>query len=111
VEVFGRSVRDGSVEVGSGLKAFRDPDLAEDFAAPRLELDVAGPHTYAVDWDRTEAVFSVDGREVRRCVAPPAYPLQVMVAVFDFPEWSDGRDDHLVPALEVDRIAVGPAVL
>ena len=111
VEVFGRSVRDGSVEVGSGFKAFRDPDLAEDFAAPRLDLDVAEPHTYAVDWDRTEAVFSVDGREVRRCATPPAYPLQVMVAVFDFPEWSDGRDDHLVPALEVDRIAVGPARL
>ena len=34
-----------------------------------------------------------------------------MVAMFDFPEWSDGRDDHLVPTLEVDRIAVGPARL
>ena len=38
-----------------------------------------------------------------------AYPLQLMVAVFDFPEWSDGSDDDLVPALELDRVAVGPA--
>ena len=111
VEVFGRSVRDNSAEMGCGFKAFRDPDLAEDFAAPRLDLDVAQMHTYAVDWDRTVAVFTVDGREVRRCRTPPAYPLQVMVAVFDFPEWSDGSDDHLVPALVVDRIAVGPARL
>ena len=109
VEVFGRSVRDGSAEVGSGFKAFRDPELAPDFAAPRLDLDVADLHTYAVDWDRTEAVFTVDGRDVRRCAVPPAYPLQLMVAVFDFPEWSDGSDDDLVPALELDRVAVGPA--
>ena len=29
-----------------------------------------------------------------------------MLAVFDFPEWSTGADDALVPALEVDRVAV-----
>jgi hypothetical protein len=27
-----------------------------------------------------------------------------MVAVFDFPEWSRGDDDDLVPALEVDWV-------
>ena len=54
-------------------------------------------------------MFTVDGQQVRRCAAPPTYPLQVMVAVFDFPEWSDGSDDGLVPALELDRVAVGPA--
>ena len=54
------------------------------------------------------AVFSVDGEEVRRCAGPPSYPLQVMVAVFDFPEWSVGDDDHLVPELVVDRITGTP---
>ena len=28
-----------------------------------------------------------------------------MVAVYDFPEWSVGGDDHLVPELVVDHIA------
>lgn len=109
VEVFGRSVRSGpdgpSAEVGHGLHAFRDPDLAEDFAAPRLPLDVADWHTYAARWDRDEVVFAVDGEEVRRCPRPPAYPLQLMLAVFDFPEWSTGDDDHLVPRLEVAEIS------
>jgi hypothetical protein len=105
VEVFGRSVDGGSCEVGMGIKAFRDPALAQDFAAPRLPVDVAGFHTYAVDWDADEAVFSVDGSDVRRCPRPPTYPLQLMVAVFDFPEWSVGGDDHLVPELVVDHIA------
>lgn len=105
VEVFGRSVEPGaSAEVGMGLHAFRDPELTEDFAAPRLPVDVAGFHTYAVDWDADEAVFGVDGMEVRRCPRPPTYPMQLMLGVFDFLEWSTGDDDHLVPELVIDRI-------
>ena len=41
-------------------------------------------------------------------VWPPAYPLQLMLAVFDFPEWSVGDDDHLVPALTVDHVSWTP---
>jgi hypothetical protein len=105
VEVFGRSVEPGTAEMGMGLHAFRDPELTEDFAAPRLPIDVGGFHDYAVDWDAREVVFTVDGREVRRCPRPPSYPLQMMLAVFDFPEWSTGVDDDLVPRLVVDRVA------
>jgi hypothetical protein len=105
VEVFGKDVVPGkSAEVGLGLKQIRDPGLATDFAAPRLPIDVAEPHDYAVRWEAEEAVFSVDGRVVRRCPGPPAYPLQIMVAVFDFPDWSQGDDAGLVPELVVDRI-------
>jgi hypothetical protein len=107
-EVFGRAVEPGrSAEVGMGVHRFRDPALTEDFAAPRL--DVAEMHSYAAEWDREEARFSVDGAEVRRCAGPPAYPLQMELAVFDFPEWSDGDDAHLVPEIVVDRIHADPA--
>jgi hypothetical protein len=106
VEVFGKDLVPGrSAEVGMGFKAFRDPGLAQDFAARRHPLDVADWHSYAVDWDADEAVFTLDGAEVRRCPRPPAYPLQLMLAVFDFPAWSSGDDGHLVPALVVDRIS------
>lgn len=106
VEVFGRSLAAGppSAEIGMGIKAFRDPALHQDFRAPRVEIDVAELHTYAVDWDATEAVFTIDGVEVRRCPAPPTYPMQVMIGVFDFPEWSNGSDDQLVPELVVDWV-------
>ena len=51
-EVFGKDVVPGeSAEVGVGLKQIRDPHLAQDFAAPRLPIDVAEFHDYAVDWD------------------------------------------------------------
>jgi hypothetical protein len=104
-EVFGRAVRDDSAEVGVGIKPFRDPALADDFAAPRVGVDVADAHTYAVDWDASEAVFTVDGTVVRRCAQPPTYPMQLMLAVFDFPEWSLGDDDDLVPRLVVEEVS------
>lgn len=106
-EVFGRALGpadDPSAEVGVGVKAFRDPRLVQDFAAPRLSLDVTDFHDYAVRWQPDGAVFSVDGEEVRRCARAPDYPLQLMLAVFDFPDWSTGDDDRLVPELVVDRI-------
>jgi len=109
MEIFGRSVQrsasGASCEVGIGIKAFRDPMLTRDFGSPRLPIDVAEMHTYAVDWQAREAVFSVDGAQVRRCPDPPTYPMQLMVAVYDFPDWSVGDDNHLVPELIVDHIA------
>ncbi|TQJ50249.1 glycosyl hydrolase family 16 [Phycicoccus sp. SLBN-51] len=105
VEVFGNAVRpDGSTTVGTGLHAFRDPQVREDFAAVRLPLDVAGFHTYAVDWLPDRVDFLVDGTLVRTCQGPPTYPMQAMVAVFDFPDWSTGDDEEVVPLLAVDWI-------
>lgn len=107
-EVFGRALGPDdapSAEVGVGIKPFRDPALSDDFAAPRVPIDVTAFHTYAVDWGADEAVFTVDGEVVRRCARPPTYPMQLMLAVFDFPQWSTGEDDHLVPRLEVAEIS------
>ena len=64
-------------------------------------------HTYAVDWDTDEAIFTVDGVIVRRCKRPPTYPMQLMLAVFDFPKWSTGGDAHLVPELVVAHVRGG----
>lgn len=104
-EVFGNAVEPGrSAAVGMGLHSFRDPGVAENFEAVRLPIDVAQFHTYAVDWTPTTVDFLVDGALVRSCAGPPAYPLQLMVAVFDFPEPSTGDDADAVPALVVDHV-------
>lgn len=107
-EIFGRSLTLGpepSAEVGVGIKPFRDPALRDDFATPRLPLDVRDLHTYAVDWDADAAVFTVDDQVVRRCAGPPTYPMQLMLAVFDFPQWSVGDDHGLIPSLYVREIS------
>jgi hypothetical protein len=96
-EIFGDAVRPGSAEVGMGVKKFRDPDVAQDFAAPRLPLDVAEFHDYTVDWTAERAEFFVDNVLIRSCPRPPAYPLQMMIAVFDFPDGSSGDLPSAVP--------------
>jgi hypothetical protein len=104
-EMFGDAVETGeSTAVGMGLHAFRDPSVTEDFQAVRLPIDAADFHTYAVDWTADSAVFVVDGVDIRSCPKPPAYPLQLMIAVFDFPGKSNGADDEQVPELIVDYV-------
>jgi hypothetical protein len=105
MEVFGDAVVPGeSAAVGMGLHAFRDPSAPEDWEAVRLPIDVAEFHRYAVDWNSDEATFLVDDVVVRRCPRPPAYPLQLMLAVFDFPDRSVGDDDELIPEFVVDYL-------
>lgn len=102
-EIFGDAVVAAkSAAVGMGLHAFRDPVITEDFQAVRLPIDVADFHTYAVDWTTEKVDFLVDGVQVRTCKGPPAYPMQLMLAVFDFPERSDSGDTAPVPVFIVD---------
>ena len=97
-EVFGEAID----EVGSGIKPIRDPSLSWGFDAPRRAIDVAEPHVYAADWRPGRVDFLVDGERVKTIDQAPAYPLQIMVAVFDFPD-KGGPGDH-VPLLAVDWI-------
>ena len=86
-----------------GLHPFR-VEVREDFEAVRLPLDLAEFHTYACDWSSDRVDYLVDGTLVRRVQGPPRYPLQLMLAVFDFPDRSVGGDDELVPELVVDWV-------
>jgi len=104
-EMFGDAVEPGPITaVGMGLKAFRDPAMTQDFEAVPLPIDLADFHTYAVDWTPEQAAFFVDDEPIRTCPRPPAYPVQMMIAVFDFPEQSTGDDDDAMPELVVDYL-------
>lgn len=104
-EVFGDALEPGkSAAVGMGLHSFRDSGVSENFDAVRLPIDLAEFHNYAVDWSADNADFLVDGTLVRSCPRPPSYPMQMMLAVFDFPEESSGDDAGAVPALIVDYV-------
>ena len=111
VEVFGDSVTPEGAAIGTGVHPFRDPRLVDDFEAPRVAVDVREFHTYGVDWTPDGASFTVDGVVVRTVDVVPDYPMQSMVAVFDFPDRATPGDPAQaahVPALVVDRIGVVP---
>jgi hypothetical protein len=97
-EIFG----DAPHDVGCGIKNFRDPALRWEFDAPELDIDVAEHHVYAADWQPGRVDFSVDGEHVKTVHQAPDYPVQAMVAVFDFPA-KGGPSEH-VPLLAVDYV-------
>lgn len=107
-EVFGDalSTEDGepTAAVGMGVHPFRDPSITDDFAAPRVAVDVTQFHVYAADWRPGQVDFLVDGRRVRTVHQAPDYPMQMMVAVFDFPAKADAAPADHVPLLALDYV-------
>jgi hypothetical protein len=103
-EVFGEALEPGSAAVGSGLHPFRDPAITDAFDAPRVEIDVAQPHVYAANWRPGRVDFLIDGRHVKTVDQAPAYPMQMMIAVFDFPAKAASAPPDHVPQLAVDYV-------
>jgi hypothetical protein len=101
-EVFGDAVEPGSAAVGMGVHPFRDPALTDEFDAPRMPIDVTEPHTYAADWRPGRVDFLVDSTHVKTVEQAPDYAMQMMLAVFDFPERAP--DTGHVPQLAVDYV-------
>jgi hypothetical protein len=108
-EVFGDALEaDGgtpTAAVGMGIHPFRDRSLTDEFDAPRMAIDVAELHVYAADWRPGRVDFLVDGRHVKTVHQAPAYPMQMMIAVFDFPakDVAGAQRDH-VAELAVDYV-------
>jgi len=108
-EVFGDTVRPGSANVGMGIHPFRDETLKEEFSADPFPIDVTEFHTYAVDWLPDQVRFLVDGTHVRTIAQSPAYPMQLMIGVFDFPAKADPAvTEPPVPELVVDHVSGRP---
>jgi len=100
-EVFGDALEAGTAAVGMGVHPFRDPAITDEFAAPRVPIDVAEFHVFAADWQPGRVDFLIDGQHVKTVYQAPDYPMQMMVAVFDFP--AKPASDH-VPELAVDYV-------
>jgi hypothetical protein len=107
-EVFGDAVgTEGgrpTAAVGMGVHPFRDPALTDEFAAEPRAIDVADFHTYAADWRPGRVDFLIDGERVKTVHQAPDYPMQMMIAVFDFPAKGDAATADHVPLLAVDRV-------
>lgn len=101
-EVFGSAIADGAADVGSGIHPFRDPSLVEEFSAETRQIDVREPHSYAVEWRPDGVDFLLDGSVTRTSSQSPGYPMQVIIAVFDFPT-GEAAPTH-VPLLAVDEV-------
>jgi hypothetical protein len=84
-EIFGRDVAPGEAAVGMGIHPFGDPRLVDEFAQETVGIDARDFHVYAAEWTPEHVAFSVDGEHVKTVQQSPAYPMQFMLGVYEFP--------------------------
>lgn len=83
MEIFGDSIADGRAGLGHGIKPIHDPLLRAEFIDAPIALDVTVDHIYAAEWTPDGVRFLLDGQLLHETTQSPAYPLQLMVEVYE----------------------------
>ena len=102
-EIFGRDVARGRARIGMGIHPWADAELTDDFEQVVVEIDPGEFHTYAAEWTPDGVTFRVDGRTVKVSEQSPAYPMQVMLGIYEF---ADGPDRPSPPEAYPKELAV-----
>lgn len=107
-EIKGWERRDGSTLLGYGIKPFADPALRPGFHEDRLLYDLAEFHVYAIDWQPDGIDFFLDGQRLTRVAQSPAYPLQLMLNLYELPNLP-ASPRAAPPTFSIDSITVWPS--
>jgi Glycosyl hydrolases family 16 len=103
-EIFGRDVEADRAVVGMGVHPFGDPRIVDDFSKVSVPIDAREFHVYAAEWTPTDVAFFVDWDGVKTVEQSPAYPMQLMLSLYDFPP-EGGADARVYPKeLVVDYV-------
>ena len=103
-EIFGRDVAEDRAAVGVGVHPFGDPELDDDFSQETLELDAREFHVYAAEWTPNDVSFFVDGNRIKTVHQSPAYPLQLMLSLYEFPATTDAEPSTYPKTFTVDYV-------
>lgn len=88
-EIFGRDMTPDGARVGMGIHPWSDPALIDAFEQVPIQMDARAPHWYAAEWLPERVAFYVDEVQVKVVEQSPAYPMQVMLSLYEF---GDGPD-------------------
>ncbi|MGH3016396.1 MAG: glycoside hydrolase family 16 protein, partial [Gaiellaceae bacterium] len=104
-EIFGRDVRPDSAAIGMGVHPFGDPEIVDEFSVETVPIDAREFHVYAAEWTPESISFSVDGRVVKTVGQSPAYPMQLMLGLYEFREDTGPAGERAYPKeLVVDYV-------
>jgi hypothetical protein len=105
-EIFGRDVAPDRAAVGMGVHPFADPSIVDDVEAVDLPIDARDFHDYAVEWTPERVRFFVDEGLVRDVAQSPAYPMQLMLNVYELADGAGPRSpaDRYPKAFLVDWV-------
>jgi hypothetical protein len=91
-EIFGREAGPEHALVGMGVHPFGDSSIVDEFAKVALPIDVRELHDYAAEWTPGRVAFFVDGALVKTVNQSPAYPMQLMLGIYEFPPEEGERE-------------------
>jgi hypothetical protein len=84
-EIFGTDVGANYAAVGLGVRPHQDGAIVDDFERVRVPIDVRELHDYAAEWIPERVEFFVDDESVKVVEQSPAYPMQFMLGIYEFP--------------------------
>ena len=84
-EIFGTDAGANHAAVGVGVHPHEDRTIVDDFERVRVPIDVHELHDYSAEWTPERVEFFIDGESVKRVAQSPAYPMQFMLGVYEFP--------------------------
>jgi hypothetical protein len=82
-EIDAEAVGTEQTRVRCGIKAHGDAALVDDMIEVLVPVNAAVPHTWSVQWGPEGTVIGCEGLVVARFAAAPAYPLFVMLDLFE----------------------------
>jgi hypothetical protein len=85
MEIFGHNASTERTRLGHGIKAINDHRLTTDFHEDLQPFDVADWHIYGAEWSTNGVSFFLDGQLLRHVTQSPAYPMQVMLNIYELP--------------------------
>jgi Glycosyl hydrolases family 16 len=88
-EIFGRDVAPDSAGVGVGVHPFGDDRIVDDFSRVTIPIDAREFHVYAAEWTPDDVTFCVDRDTVKTVGQSPAYPMQLMLNIYELPADDD----------------------
>lgn len=85
LEVFGNDL----AHTKMGIHRWHDPELREDTEKVAITGDSTQWHEYAALWQPGRTDFFIDGELVKTCDQAPAYPMQLMLDIYEFEPGGD----------------------
>jgi hypothetical protein len=83
-EIFGREVQPDRALVGIGVHPLGDPRIVDEFEKVDVGVDVRQFHVYTAEWTPEYVAFFLDGQRVKLVEQSPAYPMQLMLGIYEF---------------------------
>jgi Glycosyl hydrolases family 16 len=103
-EIFGGDVAEDRAAVGVGVHPFGDPHITDDFSQETVDVDAREFHVYAAEWTPNDVAFFVDGRRIKTVHQSPAYPLQLMLSLYEFPATKGDEPSTYPKTFTVDYV-------